>query len=464
MVNLTMNKKRQLEQFRDRFRGDVIVPQDDAYDLARRVWNTVFADRRPAVIARPTNADDVAAAIRFARDNDLEIAVRSGAHSNSGHSTTDGGLVIDMSRMRGVTVDAGARTARANGGALLGELDVAAQAHGLVCPTGVIGHTGVAGLTLGAGVGRLMRNFGLTIDNLLAVELVTADGRAVRATVTEEPELFWGLRGGGGNFGIATAFEFALQPFGGVLHRGTLIYPADQVDDVWATVRDFAPMAPDAMTLIMAITRGVPESEFPAAVAGKPVVIVAYNHSGVEDDVARDVAPLHAGPRPVFRSEKSAAYLEVQTAHDQEMGWGHRSMIESGYGNDLRAEALDALVELTARSPDGASFSATVQGGAIRRVPDAASAYTGRDARFDFSADTDWDDATQDELNTGWVREAMSIVAPDFTLGRYLNGLCENGPELTRAVYGEAKMPRLVALKRAWDPDNVFRLNHNIAP
>ncbi len=453
-----------LDSFRAKFAGDVIVPADEPYDLARRVWNTRFDDHRPAAIARPTDTRDVASAIRFARDNDLEIAIRSGAHSNSGHSTTNGGLVIDMSRMRGVTVDPGARTARANGGALLGELDIAAQQHGLVCPTGVIGHTGVAGLTLGAGVGRLMRNFGLTIDNLLAVELVTADGRTVRASATEEPELFWGLRGGGGNFGVATAFEFALHPFGGVLHRGTLIYPGDQVHDVWAMVSDFASVAPDAMTLIMAISRGVPESEFPAAVAGKPVVIVAYNHSGAEDDVARDVAPLHAGPKPVFRSEKKAPYLEIQTAHDQEMGWGHRSMIESGYGDGLRPAALDALVELAARSPDGSSFSATVQGGAIRRLPDDATAYTGRDARFDFSADTDWDDASQDEFNTGWVREAISIVEPDMTLGRYLNGLCETGPSQTRLVYGDAKMPRLTALKRAWDPDNVFRLNHNITP
>ena len=451
-------------RLRDTLAGDVITPADEPYDLARRVWNTRFSYRRPAVIARPASAADVATSIRFARDNDLEVAIRSGAHSNSGHSTTDGGLVIDMSRMRGVSVDAGARTARANGGALLGELDVAAQAHALVCPVGVVGHTGVAGLTLGAGIGRLQRHFGLTIDNLLAVELVTADGRAVRASATEEPDLFWGLRGGGGNFGVATAFEFALQPFGGVLHRGTLIYPADQVHDVWATVRDFASTAPEALTFIMAISRGVPESEFPAAVAGKPVVIVAYNHSGAEDAVARDVAPLHAGPKPVFRSEKSAPYLEIQTAHDQEMGWGHRSMIESGYGDGLRPEALDALVELASRGPDGGSFSATVQGGAIRRLPDFATAYTGRDAQFDFSADTDWDDDAQDEFNIGWVREAMSIVEPDLTLGRYLNGLCEYGPAQTRLVYGDAKMPRLTALKRTWDPDNVFRLNHNIAP
>lgn len=459
-----MTTAAQLAHFRETFAGDVIAPDDDVYDLARRVWNARYSDHRPALLVRPTSHADIANAIRFGRERDLEIAIRSGAHSNSGHSTTDGGLVIDMSRMRGVTVDPALRTARVNGGALLGELDIEAQAHGLVCPVGVIGHTGVAGLTLGAGVGRLQRHLGLTIDNLRALELVTADGRAVRASATEEPDLFWGMRGAGPNFGVVTAFEFDLHPFGGVLHRGTLIYPAAEAHEVWATVRDFAPAMPDALSLGVAITRAVPAADYPAAVAGQPIVLIGYNHSGDADAVVRDVAPLHAGPRPVFVSEKSAPYLEVQTAHDLAMGWGSRSIIESGYADDLRAQAIDALVELVGRSPDGASFSITAQGGAIARVSDDAMAFTGRQARFELSADSDWEDPSQDELNIGWVREAMSIVEPDMTLGRYLNGLCQSGPEQTRLVYGEAKMARLTALKRAWDPDNVFRLNHNITP
>lgn len=459
-----MSSTAQLERFRSGFPGDVITPADDAYDLARRVWNARYSEHRPAALVRPTNAADVAAAIRFARDAGLEIAIRSGAHSNSGHSTTDGGLVIDMSRMRGVTVDPERRTAWANGGALLGELDVAAQAQGLVCPVGVIGHTGVAGLTLGAGIGRLQRQFGLTIDNLKAVELVTSDGRTVRASETEEPELFWGIRGAGANLGVATAFEFGLHPFGGILHRGTLIWPVSNVHEIWALIRAWAPTMPDAVSLIMAIGRAVPEADYPGSVAGRPIVYVGYNHSGDEASVAGDVAPLHAGPKPVFSSEKSHPYLEVQTAHDLAMGWGSRSMIESGYADDVSPESIDALVELVERAPDGASFSMTVMGGAIGRIADDAMAYTGRRARFDLSADSDWQDAADDELNTGWVREAMSIVAPDMTTGRYLNGMSAYGPEETRQVYGDAKMPRLSALKRAWDPDNVFRLNHNIAP
>lgn len=459
-----MSTPAHVRALRETFDGDVIAPDDEPYDLARRVWNSRFAGARPGLLARPASTKAVAAAIRFGREHDLEIAVRSGAHSNSGHSTTDGGIVIDMSRLRGVSVDAERRMARVNGGALLGELDVAAQAHGLVCPVGVVGHTGVAGLTLGAGIGRLMRHFGLTIDNLDAVELVTADGREVRASATEEPELFWGVRGGGGNFGVATAFEFGLHPFGGVLHRGTLMYRADQIHDVWAMVRDFAAIAPDALTLIMAIGRAVPAAEYPAALAGQTVVIVAYNHSGDAQAVERDVAPLSGGPEPVFRAEKSQPYLEVQTAHDLAMGWGHRSMIESAYADGLRPQTLDALIELASRAPDGASFSATVQGGAIARVPEDATAYTGHQARFDLSADTDWEDEADDERNIAWVREAMAIVGPDVTVGRYLNGLCEYGPETTRLVYGDAKLGRLTELKRAWDPDNVFHLNHNIEP
>jgi FAD/FMN-containing dehydrogenase len=453
-----------LDRFRTAFRGQVIAPGDAAYDDARRVWNARFSDRQPGVIAQPSNPTDVASAIRFAQDNALDLAVRSGAHSNSGHSSTDGGLVIDMSRMRGVVVDPARRTARVAGGTLLGELDIAAQAHGLVVPVGVIGHTGVAGLTLGGGVGRLQRHFGLTIDNLLAVELVTADGRTVRASATEEPELFWGMRGAGPNFGVVTAFEFALQPFAGVLHRGTFMYPAAQAHDVWATVRDFAPSMPDAASLAMGIGRAVPAADYPPALADKSIVFLGYNHSGEADAVARDMAPLRAGPKPAFASEKSAEYLGVQTSNDLAMGWGSRSMIESGYADGIRPDAIDAILELIERAPDGASVSITVQGGAIARVPDDATAYTGRGAPFELSADSDWQDASQDELNMGWVREAMSIVEPDMTLGRYLNGLCEDGPEVTRLVYGDAKLPRLQALKRAWDPENVFRRNHNIAP
>ena len=453
----------QLDQLRQSFAGDIITPRDDTYDEARRLW-TAIHDRRPAVIVRPTSVDEVATAIRFGRDNELELAVRSGGHSAAGHSSCDGGLVIDLAAMRGVSVDAERRTARANGGALLGELDVAAQAHGLVCPTGVVGHTGVAGLTLGGGVGRLQRQFGLTIDNLRAVELVTADGRVIRASETEEPELFWGVRGAGWNFGIVTAFEFALQPFGPLLHRGVRMYPASQVHDVWAVFRDYAVNAPDAVSLIFSIARAEPAADYPDSVAGGPIALISFNHSGSADAVERDTAGLRLGPEPVSITAGSQPYLEVQTAHDLILGFGRRSFIKGFYADDTNAAALDELVELVATAPGEASFSVTAQGGAIGRIAEDATAFAGRAARFDLSADSTWDDPALDDANRKWVRRSMALVESDATHGRYANENADAGPEETRAIYGDAKLRRLAALKRTWDPDNVFRLNHNVEP
>jgi FAD/FMN-containing dehydrogenase len=453
----------QVDRLRGAFGGEVITPDHASYDDARRVWNAVF-DRRPALLVRPSSAADVATAIRFGRESGLEIAVRSGGHSASGHSTSDGGLVIDLSRLRGVTVDPEARVARANGGALLGELDIAAQAYGLVCPVGVIGHTGVAGLTLGGGVGRLQRHFGLTIDNLRSVELVTADGRMVRASETEEPELFWGIRGAGANFGIVTLFELGLHEFGPLLHRGARIYPAADVQELWGIFKDFSATAPDALSLIFAIGLAEPASDYPQSVAGKPIVVVAYNHSGTAEAAERDMAPLAAGPTPATVSGGSRPYLEVQVANDEAMGWGSRLFIAGGYANDVRPEVLDAVVEHVTRAPGDSSFSITAQGGAIGRVPEEAMAFTGRYAPFDVSADTAWTDPALDEANRAWVREAMAIVAPDTIPGRYSNENSDFGPAETRAIYGDAKMARLTVLKRAWDPDNVFHLNHNVVP
>ena len=220
-------------------------------------------DRRPALILRPSNVDDVVAAVRFGRERDLEIAVRGGGHSAVGHSTTNGGLVIDLGRMNDVSVDPARRRARTGGGALLGQLDIAAQEHGLVCPVGVVGHTGVAGLTLGGGVGRLQRRFGLTIDSLRAVELVTADGRLVRATADEEPELFWGLRGAGANFGIATSLEFELHPFSGTLHRGVHVHPATDIHELWPVFREFAAAAPESIAAIFTVALAEPAADYP---------------------------------------------------------------------------------------------------------------------------------------------------------------------------------------------------------
>jgi FAD/FMN-containing dehydrogenase len=443
--------------------AEVITPQDASYDETRRLWNAMH-DRRPAVIARPSRADEVATAVRFAREHELEITVRSGGHSAAGFGGANGGLLVDLSAMRGVDADPRTRTARANGGALLGELDVAAQAHGLVCPIGVVGHTGVAGLTLGGGVGRLQRRFGLTIDNLTAVEIVTADGWLVRATETDEPELFWGLRGAGWNFGIATGFEFRLEPFGPDLHRGVLTFPVTHVQELWSRFRDYALRAPDTVSCVMGIDRAGPDAGYPDEIVGRPVVFFGWNHSGAAEDVERDTAGLRTGPPSLTATIGSQPYLDVQTAHDLAFAWGTRSFIKSHNGNDVRREALDELVEHVADVPGEASFSITALGGAIGRVAEDATAYAGRDAAFDLSADSSWTDPSLDEANLEWCRRAMQIVEPDRTLGAYANGNGDTGPEETLRIYGDAKVARLAALKRAWDPDNVFHVNPNVAP
>lgn len=453
---------RDLDQLR-RTCGEVITATDPTYDDARRLWNAIH-DRRPAVIVRPTTAERVATAVRFARDHELVIAVQSGGHSAAGFRGPDGGLVIDLSAMRGVEVDPKARTARANGGAFLGQLDVAAQAHGLVCPVGVVGHTGVAGLTLGGGVGRLQRNFGLTIDNLAAVELVTADGRLIRASETEEPDLFWGLRGAGWNFGIATAFEFRLQPFGPDLHRGVLTFPATGVRDLWGIFREYALTAPDAVSTIFGLDRAAPDAGYDDEMVGKPIVYFAWNHSGASRDVERDTAALRNGPTSLTATIDSTPYLEVQTAHDLAFAWGSRSYIKSHNADDVRPEALEHLVELFATTQETGSFSVTALGGAIGRVPEDATAYAGRAAAFDLSADATWSNPADDEAVIGWCRRAMAVVEADRSLGAYPNGNSDAGSDETRRLYGDAKLARLAALKRTWDPDNVFHVNPNVEP
>ena len=454
---------RSLDRLRRTFVGEVILPADPGYDEARRLWNAIH-DRRPALILRPASAAEVATAIAFGRDQDLEIAVRSGGHAVDGARGRDGGLVVDLSAMRGVVVDPARRIARVNGGALLGELDVAAQAHGLVCPVGVVGHTGVAGLTLGGGVGRLQRRFGLTIDNLVAIELVTADGRLVRASETVEPELFWGMRGAGWNFGVATAFEFRLQPFGPDLHRGILIYRSSEVQAAWATFHAYAATAPDSVSVIFGIDRSADGSDGRGEPADRPIVYIAYNHAGPADAVAGDTAGLQRGPKPASTTTSAEPYLEVQTAHDLVLGWGRRSFLRGCNGADVGPAALDELVEHVATGPGEGTFSVTALGGAIGRLPEEATAYAGRDAAYDLSADTAWTEPAHDDANRAWARRAMAIVAPHATLGCYANGVCDTSPEMSRAIYGDAKLARLAALKHAWDPDNVFHVNHNVAP
>ncbi len=334
----------ELGAFADVFAGEIVLPNDPGYDAARIVWNGMV-DRRPALVVRPTGVADVISAVRFAREQELIVAVRSGGHSIPGHSTCDAGILIDLSRMRGVRADPERRTARANGGALLAELDHEAQAFGLACPVGVVSHTGVAGLTLGGGMGRLHRRFGLTIDNLRSVDVVTADGRLVHASEDEHADLFWGLRGAGPNFGIATSLEFHLHPVGPEVTYGFVLHPVERAAEAAARFRAFVEAAPDEVTATFGLGLALPEADYPTEVAGRPVVWISAFHCGSLEDAERDLAELRAFGPPIADTFAPTTYVATQHANDAFMEWGHRFYMKSGFTAGLPDEIVERCVE-----------------------------------------------------------------------------------------------------------------------
>jgi FAD/FMN-containing dehydrogenase len=445
-----------IRRFADAFSGEIVRRGDPGYDEARVVWNGMI-DRHPELVVRPAGADDVAAAIRFGREEELPIAVRSGGHSIPGLSTCDDGIVIDLSRMNGVRVDADERTAWVNGGALLGELDRAAQAVGLVCPVGVVSHTGVAGLTLGGGMGRLQRKHGLTIDNVLEVEVVTADGRQVRASDAEHEDLFWGLRGAGANFGIATGFRFRLHPLEWPVTHGTVAHPIARATELAACVRDLLATGPDELWASFSLGR-TPD--------GEPIAAVTVLHSARPEDAERDLVALRAFGRPLSGTIEPKPHLGPQTMADEEQRWGQRFSMKSAFVRSLEDDLVALCVDQLERAPAGgdSGFSMWACGGAIARVEEDATAFTGRSGAFWLAAETQWQDPARDDEFRPWSREAVDAVQPYATEGRYVNDVAETGQDVARSIYGAAKHERLAALKRAWDPDNVFRLNQNIRP
>ena len=452
-----------LAAFRERLRGRVVLAGDPGYDRARAVWNAT-ADGHPAAVVRCAGTDDVVAAVRFARDQDLPVAVRGGGHSYPGFSTCDGGIVIDLSPMDGVRVDPARRVATAGGGALLGELDRQAQAYGLACPTGHVSHTGVGGLTLGGGVGRLARRYGLTLDNLLAVELVTAAGERVRTGPDSEPELFWGLRGAGANLGIATSFELALHPVGPQVTAGIAVHPIARAGEVAAAFTDAMAAAPDAVTAGMGWFVAPPGPPFPPAVAGRPVVVVNATHCGPLDTAERDLAPLRA-LGPALDTFAPRPYLELQAESDDHNRWGRRNYWKGLLLEALADEAVDQIGELLAAAPGpDCGVGLLSLGGAFARVPEDATAFSGRDATLWLLTETVWDDPAEDPARVAWGRDAMAALRPFATSVNYVNDLGQLDQDAVRGAYGPAKYDRLVALKRTWDPANVLRRNQNIRP
>jgi FAD/FMN-containing dehydrogenase len=452
-----------LEKLRKEFRGHLILPGDSEYDRSRVVWNGI-ADRHPAIVARCSRVDDVVAALRFAREHDLVIAVRGGGHSVAGFSTCDGGLVIDLSGMRNVHVDPERRIARVDGGALLEQLDDAAQKYGLACPVGVVGHTGVGGLTLGGGMGRMQRTHGFTIDNLVSVDVVTAQGELLHVSDDENADLFWGMRGAGANFGVVTSFEFHLHPTGPMVTHGAVIYPAERAREAVALFRELAPSAPERMSLTIGFAKAGSEPPFTPEVAGKPIVALGSTHFGDEREAEGDLRRMRRELEPLADTFAPRPYLAVQKMYDEEMAWGKRFYMKGGFMNELSDKVTDVCIEQVAAAPGDFSIGLWTQGGAIANVADDAMAFMGRRAAFWFDVQSLWLEPAHDAASIAWARSASAALKPLSTAGHYVNDMVESGDDVVRAIYGDAKYERLRALKRAYDPENVFRLNQNIRP
>jgi FAD/FMN-containing dehydrogenase len=445
------------------FTGELVRPDDPAYDEQRRVWNGSI-DRFPALIARCAGAADVVAAVGFASGAGLPLAVRGGGHSLPGLSVCDGGIVIDLGPMKGIRVDAQARTARVQAGVLWGELDGETQSVGLATTGGIVSHTGVAGLTLGGGLGWLHRRHGLTIDQLLSVELVTAGGEVVRASQTENPELFWGLRGGGGNFGIVTEFEFRLHPVGPLVLAGPIFWPMEKAPGLLRFYREWSAEAPDELMTLVVQRKAAPLASIPRELHGVPVVSVVCCHTGALEDAEAAVRPLRAFGSPLLDLCAPKPYVAHQTMFDAAFphGWWYyfRACDVAGLTDDV----IDVMVEFGRRIVSPTTAVGLFQmGGAVARVGELETAFNGRDAAFTFNINGNSATAEGFEAEREWARAYGSALEPHRT-GVYVNFLMEEGEQRIRQAYGARKYDRLKALKRTYDPTNLFRLNQNIPP
>jgi FAD/FMN-containing dehydrogenase len=442
--------------------GEVVVPGDAAYDQARKVWNGMI-DRYPAAVVRCAQTSDVVAAVSFARERGLLLAVRCGSHSTPGYSTCDGGLVIDLRAMNAVEVDPEARTARVQGGAIWAELDAAAQQHGLAVTGGRVSDTGVGGLALGSGSGWLERMYGFTCESLISAEVVTADGRIVTASASENSDLFWGLRGGGGNFGVVTEFLFALHPVGPILAGGLLMWPRAQAPEVIRFYRDYIGQAPDKVGGGVALLTAPPEPFVPAELQGKPAVGIVYCYVGDVADGEVAAQPLRSFASPAVDLIQPMPYVALQSMLDGGMPTGVHEYFKIDWLSSLSDEAIDTVVRHADQLP--APFGQLIlapMGGAVRRSAEKDIALSVVDAPWLYFCLSMWMDPAEDERNTAWAR-GFAAAMREFAHGTAFSNFIEpdEGGRL-RASYGEERYRRLVEVKRRWDPDNLFRLNQNI--
>jgi len=445
-------------------KGPVLAPGDAGYDDSRTIWNAMI-DRRPALVARPLGVADVTACVRFAKEHGLVPCIKGGGHNIAGLAVQDGSLLIDCSLMRGVWVDPVARVARAQAGCLLGDVDRETQVHGLAAVLGFVSATGVAGLTLGGGFGYVSRRLGWTSDNVRAMELVTADGRLVRASEEQNADLFWGLRGGGGNFGVVTGIEYALYPLGPEIVGGAVAWRAADAPAVLEMFRRAAAAAPPELTLVTVIRKAPPAPWIDKSAHGHLVVLVLACHTGRPEDGEKVVAPIKGFGKPVGDVLQRRPYVTQQGLLDATQPKGRRYYWKSEYLPGIEKAMLDKLLEHGSRIESPHSAAIVFQlGGAIGRLPNDHSAVGNRDARAVLNITASWEKKDEDDRHVEWARSAWRDMRRFSTGGTYINFLTEEeADERTRAAYGD-NLARLVEIKSRWDPRNLFRANKNIAP
>jgi len=450
-------------KLRARFRGALLRPEEEGYEEARRIWNGEI-DRRPALIARCAGADDVVEAVRFARERDLPVSVRGGGHAIAGYAVCEAGVMIDLSLMKAVRVDPAARTARAAGGLLWAELDRATQPFGLATTGGVISHTGIGGLTLGGGLGHLMRKLGLTVDNLRAVDLVTAEAARVRVDAAAEPDLFWGVRGGGGNFGIATAFEYQLHKVGPIVLGGPMFWRLVDAPAVLRFVRDWATAVPDDLGITLFARLAPPMPFLPAEHYGKPVVGLLLVWAGDPAEGQKVIAPLRAIGTPIADVVRLVPYPFLQGMLDGGAPHGIHYYWKSHRLPKLSDEVIGTFVRSVESITSPLSqISGWAVGGAVSRVARDATAVGEREVGFEINIIAAWPPAgAEPARHKGWVRQGWEALRP-HSVGVYANFLSDEDAAGVRAAYGD-RLARLTALKDRHDPTNFFRLNANIAP
>jgi len=449
------------EKLRGTIKGRVLVPADHGYEEARQIWNAMI-NRRPAVIVQCVQAEDVPLVIRFARKNGLELSIRGAGHNIAGNAVCDNGVMIDFSRMKKVRVDARKRRAYVEPGATLADLDEATQAHGLATPVGINSTTGIAGLTLGGGFGWLTRKYGMTIDNLVSVDMITAEGKKMRASQNENADLFWAIRGGGGNFGVVTQFEFQLFPVGPEIVAGLIVFPFDQAKQILTKYRQFVNSAPEELNVWMVLRQAPPLPFLPKTVHGKEVVVLPVFYSGAAAEAEKLIAPLRTFGTALGEHIGAQPYVQWQKAFDPLLTPGARNYWKSHNFTELADGALNSIIEFAGKlpSPQCEIFIGLIAGAANRIAADAM-AYGHRDARFVLNVHGRWDEATDDQKCIGWAREFFKASAPYASGGAYINFMTAEEGDRVAAAYG-SNYERLVAIKRRYDPENVFHLNQNI--